>query len=369
MKPKGTRLEVNLKSLEHNFHFLKSRLAPETLFMAVVKANAYGHGAVRIAQKLQDLGTDYFAVAYTSEGVHLRKNGITTPILVLHPQIYDLELCIKHCLEPVIYGMEVMEAFIAFAKAEPTTDYPVHLEFNTGMNRLGLEPDNVEKIVEIVKNEASIKVRAVHSHLGASEDRDLDEYTDSQISKFAKVAQELQERLGYNIIKHEANTSGILNHESSHFNMVRSGIGLYGYGNDPEFDAQLKPISSLKAEVSLIKTVEKGESISYNRSFMATRDTTYAVIPLGHGDGINRIHGYGKMKVLINGELAPSLGIICMDMFMVDVTGMDCNVGDEVTIFNDTDHNAHKVAENAGTISYELLTGISDRVQRIYMAD
>jgi alanine racemase len=335
--------------------------------MAVVKANAYGHGAVRIAQRLQELGTDYFAVAYTSEGVELRNNGITTPILVLHPQIYDLELCIKHCLEPVIYGDEVLEAFIAFAKAEHTTDYPIHLEFNTGMNRLGLEPDDLEKFVEIIKNQTVVKVRAVHSHLGASEDQELNDYTNSQISKFAKVAQELQEKLGYKIIKHEANTSGILNHKSSHFNMVRSGIGLYGYGNDPEFNRQLKPISSLKAQISLVKTIEAGESISYNRSFMATQRTTYAVIPLGHGDGINRIHGYGKMKVIINGELAPSLGIICMDMFMVNVTGINCKVGDEVTIFNDSDHDAYNVAENAETISYELLTGISDRVQRIYL--
>jgi alanine racemase len=335
--------------------------------MSVVKANAYGHGAVKIAQRLQELGTDYFAVAYTSEGVELREQGITTPILIFHPQIHDLNLCIKHCLEPVIYGMEVLEAFVAFAKAEHQTNYPIHLEFNTGLNRIGIDTYQLQEVVEQIKNEPAIKVRGVQSHLAASEDHEEDDFTKNQISIFNKIAQDLEEQLGYPIIKHEANTSGILNHSSSHFNMVRSGIGLYGYGNDPIFDTFLKPISSLKSQISLIRTIGKGESVSYNRKFIADREMTYAVVALGHGDGIHRIHGYGHMEVLINGKAAPTLGIICMDMFMVDVSGIDCKVTDEVVIWDVVNQTARTVAENAGTISYELLTVISDRVPRVYL--
>jgi alanine racemase len=335
--------------------------------MSVVKANAYGHGAVKIAQRLEELGTDYFAVAYTAEGVHLRNNDITKPILILHPQLHDLQDCIKRCLEPVIYSIEVLEAFIAFAKAEKTTHYPIHLEFNTGLNRIGIDPDELAQAVEIIKNHPEIKVRGVQSHLAASEDHDEDEFTSMQIALFKKLAADLETQLGYSIIKHEANTSGILNHNSSHFNMVRSGIGLYGYGNDPEYDAFLEPISSLKTQISLLRTIQKGESVSYNRKFIADREMTYAVLPLGHGDGIHRIHGNGNMEVSINGKTAPTLGIICMDMFMVDVSGIDCNVGDEVIIWDRKDQTARTVAENAGTISYELLTVISDRVPRVYL--
>jgi alanine racemase len=335
--------------------------------MSVVKANAYGHGAIKIAQRLEELGTDYFAVAYTSEGVHLRDHGITKPILILHPQLHDLEDCIKRCLEPVIYSIEVLEAFIAFAKAEKTTHYPIHLEFNTGLNRIGIDPDELAQAVEIIKNHPEIKVRGVQSHLAASEDHDEDDFTHMQITLFKKLATDLEKELGYSVIKHEANTSGILNHNDSHFNMVRSGIGLYGYGNDPEYDAFLKPISSLKTQISLLRTIEKGESVSYNRKFIADHKMTYAVLPLGHGDGIHRIHGYGNMEVSINNKMAPTLGIICMDMFMVDVSRIDCKIGDEAIIWDTKSQTARTVAENAGTISYELLTVISDRVPRVYL--
>jgi alanine racemase len=335
--------------------------------MSVVKANAYGHGAVKIAQRLQELGTDYFAVAYTSEGVQLRENGIVTPILILHPQIHDLDLCIQHCLEPVIYGPEVLDAFIAFAKAKHTLDYPIHIEFNTGLNRIGFDPEQLQEIVTQIKSEPAIRVRGVQSHLAASEDHEEDDFTQQQINLFKNITRELEDSLGYEVIKHEANTSGLLNHDSSHFNMVRTGIGLYGYGNDPKFDAFLKPISSLRSQISLVRTIEKGESVSYNRKFIADHKMTYAVIALGHGDGIHRIHGYGNMEVSINGKTAPTLGIICMDMFMVDVTGIDCKVGDEVVIWDTKNQTARTVAENAGTISYELLTVISDRVPRVYI--
>lgn len=367
MQYKGTRLEVNLDALAHNYHYLKSKISGATKFMAVVKANAYGHGIVKVAQKLQDLGTDYFATAYTEEGVELRDNGIVTPILILHAQQHNLEICIDRCLEPVIYSMEMLDAFIAFAKAKQQQSYPIHLEFNTGLNRIGIDPEDVQKVISIVKSSPEVKVRGLQSHLAASEDLNEDDFTQQQISKFEKIATVLKEELSYDFLLHEANTSGILNYSNAHYTMVRSGIGLYGFGNDSKHDVHLKPISSLKSNISQIRSIEPGETVSYNRKFVAKDPTTYAVIPLGHGDGINRIYGYGNLNVFVNGKPAPTLGIICMDMFMVDITSIEAKVGDEVVIFDETVHTSRQMAEDAGTISYELLTGIQKRVQRVYI--
>lgn len=362
----GTRLEVDLTALAHNFQYLKSKIPQDTLFMSVVKANAYGHGVVPVAQKLQELGTDYFAVAYVEEGVVLRDAGITKPILVLHAQQHTLQTCIDRCLEPVIYSVEMLEAFIAFAKANSQKSYPIHLEFNTGMNRLGIDPNDVPKCIELLNNTAVVKVRGLQSHLAASEDLNERDFTMGQIKSFEHLSNQFEELLGYKCLRHTDNTSGILNYNDGHYNMVRSGIGLYGYGNDLKFDADLRPIGSLKSNISQIRHIKKGESVSYNRSHLAETDMDYAVIPLGHGDGINRIYGYGKSSVRVNGKWAPALGIICMDMFMIDITGIDCKIGDEVVLF-DKDHPASDMAEKAGTISYELLTGIQNRVPRYYM--
>lgn len=367
MQHKGTRLEVNFDALTHNYNYLRSKISATTKFMAVVKANAYGHGIVEVAQKLQELGADYFATAYIEEGVELRDNGIVTPILVLHAQQHHLDICIDRCLEPVIYSMEMLDSFIAFAKAKHQKSYPIHLEFNTGLNRIGIDPVDVHKAINIIKSHPEVKVRGLQSHLAASEDLNEEEFTQQQISKFKNIASILKEELSYDFLLHEANTSGILNYNNAHYSMVRSGIGLYGFGNDAKHDIHLKPISSLKSNISQIRSIEPGETVSYNRKFVAKDPMTYAVIPLGHGDGINRIYGYGNLKVSVNGKPAPTLGIICMDMFMVDITGIDAKVGDEVVIFDDLIHTSRQMAEDAGTISYELLTGIQKRVKRVYI--
>lgn len=366
MHSKGTRLEVNLDALAHNYNYLRSKIKEGTKFMSVVKANAYGHGIVEVAQKLQDLGTDYFATAYTEEAVELRDSGIIKPILILHPQQHHLEKCIDRCLEPVIYSMEMLDAFTAFAKAKQQQSYPIHLEFNTGMNRLGIDPEDVYKVLEKVKISPEVKVRGLQSHFAASEDLNEDDFTQEQISRFNLLIPIVQKALDYEFLIHESNTSGILNYNNAHFSMVRSGIGLYGYGNDLQHDVNLKPIATLISNISQIRTIEPGESVSYNRKFIAKHKTTYAVIALGHGDGINRIYGYGKLKVSINGQPAPTLGIICMDMFMVDITHIEAKVGDEVIIFDPDIHSAREMAEDAETISYELLTGIQKRVPRVY---
>lgn len=367
MQLQGTRLEVNLAALEHNFRYLKSNIQPDIKFMAVVKANAYGHGAVPVAQKLQELNVDYFAVAYVAEAVELRDNGITKPILVLHAQSFMLDTCIERCVEPVIYSMEMLDAFIASAKAKQQQSYPIHLEFNTGLNRIGIDPKDLEEVLTKVTENPSIKVRGLQSHLAASEDLSEEAFTKSQIAIFKKINERLEEVLSYPFLKHESNTSGILNYKAAHFSMVRSGIGLYGYSNDAVYDKNLKPIATLKSVISQTRWIEAGATVSYNRKFTASHKTRYAVIALGHADGINRIYGYGKASVIINGQLAPTLGIICMDMFMVDITHIDCKAGDEVIIFNQQ-HTAAHMAEAAGTISYEILTGIQKRVPRFYIS-
>lgn len=365
MPLQGTRLEVNLAALEHNFHYLKSKLQSGVKFMAVVKANAYGHGAVTIAQHLQKLNVDYFAVAYVSEAVELRDNGIQKPILVLHAQTFMLDTCIDRCIEPVIYSLEMLDAFITVAKTKQQQSYPIHLEFNTGLNRIGIDFKDIDEVISKVTSNSAIKVRGLQSHLAASEDLNESNFTNLQIKLFEEVNARLEKALPYPFLKHESNTSGILNFINAHFSMVRSGIGLYGYGNDQKFDAELIPIASLKSVISQTRWIEAGESVSYNRKFIADERTRYAVIALGHGDGINRIYGYGKAHVSINGKLAPTLGIICMDMFMVDITNIDCHAGDEVIIF-DKQLTARDMAEKAGTISYEILTGIQKRVPRTY---
>jgi alanine racemase len=366
MQYKGTRLEVDLDALAHNYHYLRSKISDSTKFMSVVKANAYGHGIVPIAQKLQELGTDYFATAYTEEGEELRDNGIIKPILILHAQQHNLEVCIDRCLEPVIYSLEMLDAFTAFAKAKQQQSYPIHLEFNTGLNRIGIDADDVYKVLEKMKSSPEVKVRGLQSHLAASEDINEQAFTKRQIDLFEKVAVVVELELGYEMMRHESNTSGIFNYKNAHFNMVRSGIGLYGYGNDAQYDVNLKPIATLISNISQVRTIEAGETVSYNRKFVAKERTTYAVVALGHGDGINRIYGYGKLKVRINGKEAPTLGIICMDMFMVDITDIEAKVGDEVIIFDPKLHTSRQMAEDAGTISYELLTGIQKRVKRFY---
>lgn len=365
MPNKGTRLEVDLDALRHNYRFLRSKLDAHTQFMGVVKANAYGHGMVEVAKTLVHEGADYLAVAYTDEGVELRNAGIQLPILVLHPQIHHLSEIFDFNLEPVVYGWQIMEEICAFAKANMKTALPLHIEFNTGLNRLGFECAEAEMVAEyIIKH--SLNIKGISSHLAASEDPKENEFTEQQIRKFIKAADQMELMIGHKMIRHQSNTSGVLNHEDARFDIVRTGIGLYGYGNHSNYDRQLKQVGRLVTNISQIRELKAGDTVSYNRQFTAEQDMRCAVLALGHGDGLNRIYGHGKSYVFINGKKARTLGIMCMDMFMVDVTDIDCQVGDDVEIFGRY-QNASEFAGLGGTISYELLTGIQSRVPRVYL--
>ena len=363
-KTSESTLEIDLSALEHNYHFFRSSLKSETMFLAVVKAYAYGSDAIQIAKKLEALGVDYFAVAYVKEGVALRKAGIEKPILVLHPQFLNFDDLIENCLEPSLYSPKVLREFLEAAKRNDQKEYPVHLKFNTGLNRLGFWENDVDYIVGQLAGRKELKVASIFSHLAASEDMKEREFTVQQIKSFEKIAAQVDKKLGFRPFRHLLNTSGILNFPEAQFDMVRSGIGLYGFGNDKKFDADLKPVVALKTIISQIHKIEPHESVGYNRAYTSDGYRITATLPLGHADGIGRQYGNSKALVNVNGKMAPIIGNVCMDMIMIDITGIECREGDEVIIFGKKP-TAEEFASFANTISYELITGISQRVTRI----
>ena len=362
-KARETVLEIDLKKLKHNFEYLKSRLNNDTLFLAVVKAFAYGNEASEIANYLETIGADYFAVAYIDEGVALRKAGITKPILVLHPQTVNFKVLLENNLEPSIYNSKILKEFIEIASAEKKQNYPIHIKFNTGLNRLGFWQGDVESIHNIIGETKTIHIKSIFSHLAASEDLDEKAFTINQIETFKGIAANFEAIFGYKPMLHICNTSGILNYPEAQFNMVRSGIGLYGFGNSEEENTHFQPIATLKTAISQIHHLKKGETVGYNRAFKSESVLKTATLPIGHADGIGRIYGNGKGFVTINCQKAPIIGNVCMDMIMVNITDIDCEEGDEVIIF-DANSTAETLAQTANTISYELITSISQRVKR-----
>ena len=362
-KVNETTLIVDLTALEHNYNFFKSKIKPTTKFLGVVKAFGYGSEAIAIAKKLEHLGIDYLAVAYVKEGIVLREAGIKTPILVLHPQKINLPELIAHQLEPSIYSPYILKAFIETIANYDLEGYPIHIKFNTGLNRLGFWENDIDYINEKIGGHKQIAIKGLLSHLAASEDKNEEAFSLQQIKKFEEITKAFELKLGVKPIKHQLNTSGILNYPQAQFDMVRSGIGLYGFGNHHEIDKQLRPIASLKTLISQIHLIEPEESVGYNRAYTAKGYQKIATLPLGHADGIGRLYGNEKGYVMIGNEKAPIIGNVCMDMLMIDITGIDCKEGDEVVIFGEGS-SAETLAGAAGTISYELLTAVSQRVKR-----
>ncbi|MFK8289750.1 alanine racemase [Capnocytophaga canimorsus] len=362
-----TTLEIRLDNLQHNVEFLKSKLKENTLFMAVVKAFSYGNNHCEIAKYLEkkDLA-DYFAVAYASEGVELRESGVTKPILVLHPQVAHFQEIVTYELEPTLYSYRTLDMFLSFAMDNNLDSYPVHIKCNTGMNRLGFLPHQIENVCQILSDKKQVRVRTVYSHLFASEDKNAEDCMQEQIRQFIDCQKVIEKYFSYKVLFHNCNTSGILNYPQAHFDMVRSGIGMYGFGNDVEYQSNFRPITILKSLISQIHDIPKGGYVGYNFGFQADAPTRTATISVGHADGLNRIYGKGIGFVYINGKKAPIVGNVCMDMLMVDITEIDCNEGDEVIIF-DEKHTAEILAETAQTISYELITSLSRRIKRVYV--
>ncbi|MCL7761805.1 alanine racemase [Polaribacter sp. Z014] len=358
-----TVLEIDGDALLHNLNYFKGKLQPETKVLAVVKAFGYGSDAVQIAKFLEDK-VDYFAVAYAIEGIALREAGVEAPILVLHPHIQNIASVVEYRLEPCLYNFRIFNAFLQLADEIPLMNYPVHLKFNTGLNRLGFWHTDIPNIIASLKETTHVKVASLLSHLAASEDLEEQDFTINQINNFAYIAQQFYKHLGYEPMLHILNTSGVINYPKAQFNMVRIGIGLYGFGNEEKETAQLKNTHNLKSIISQIHIIEPGETVGYNRAYTATKKSKTATIPIGHADGLSRRLGNKKGYVLINNQKAYIIGNVCMDMIMVDITKIDCREGDEVIIFNNQAMIQH-IADVSETIPYETLTAISQRVNKV----
>ena len=361
-----TKLEIDLSAIDYNFNFFKSKLLKTTKVLVVVKAFGYGSSAEKIA-KFLETKVDYFAVAYLDEGIALRNAGIKTPILVLHPLKSNLEKIIKYNLEPCIYSENIFQYFIETAKNLNLKNLPVHFKFNTGLNRLGFSQKDVSKISTIINNQTEVKIKSVFSHIAASEDLNEREFTLKQINTFNSISEELVHQLNSNTapFKHMLNTSGIINYASeAQFDMVRLGIGLYGFGNDDNVTKKLKNTLTLKSTISQIHTIEAGDTVGYNRAFKAPSTIKTATIPIGHADGISRQLGNSKGYVYINNKKAEIIGNVCMDMIMVNISDINCTEGDEVIVYKNQQHIV-ELAKKSNTIPYELLTAISQRVNRV----
>jgi len=359
-----TRLEIDLQALEDNYKLLKSYLSPKTKIMGVVKAFAYGTDSIIIGKHLVKIGVQHLAVAYIEEGVRLRKAGVEVPILVFYPQLEEIQKLIDFQLTPSVYNHRFLEGLCAELALQEKNSFGIHLKINTGLNRLGFEIDDLNTIRQHLKAERKIKMVGLFSHLAASGNKDEVEFTKGQISKFEQAKQFFKNHLPHTFESHICNSSGILNYPEAEYDMVRAGIAIYGYGNNPKEHKMLKAVASLKTVIAQLRTIQKGDSVGYDRKFKAERETKIATLPLGYADGISRSFGNGKAQVLINQHKAPIVGNICMDTLMLDVTGIDCKEGDEVEIFG-KNHTVLDFDVERQTIAYEVITRISQRVTRV----
>lgn len=359
-----SRLELSVPACRNNYRYFRSLLKPSTRLLVLVKANAYGHGAVELASMLQAEGADYLAVALPVEGVELRRNGVSLPIIVLtagtdfFPEIIDFRL------EPGIPNLFTLEALCRILHERGIKSFPVHIKLDTGMHRLGFMPDELPALEEFLKAHDEVRVKSIYSHLAAAEDPSEDEFTLSQIRTFEKGAMELGEALGYKPLWHILNSAGIERFPQYQFDMVRLGIGIYGISALP--GVQLDAVASLKVKVLQVKRLAPGETVGYGRKghVVQPEGIETATIPVGYADGIDRHLGCGAASFNVNGHRAPTIGNICMDMCMLDVTGLGVKAGDTVTIFG-KDPTISELARILGTIPYEILTSVPHRIERI----
>jgi len=364
-----TVLEINLNAIVHNLKAYQNFLHPSTKVMAMVKAFAYGSGGAEIAGILQYHKVDYLGVAYADEGVELRKAGIHLPVMIMNPEESTFDAIVENDLEPDLYSFELLHQFDGYLKRLGLQQYPVHIEIETGMNRLGFDTADMKKLGEIINQTDSFKIRSVFSHLAGSEDPAEDDFTLQQHGKFISASNELEKMLGYSFIKHMANSAAIIRHPLLQMDMVRLGIGMYGVDAANTRSLELQAVATLKSTIAQIKHLKKGESVSYNRKGIVKRDSVIATIRIGYADGYSRLLGNGVGKMLINHQLVPVIGAVCMDMTMVDITGIsDVNEGDEVIVFGN-ELSIQQIAEWASTIPYEIMTGISQRVKRVYFEE
>lgn len=360
-----TVLEINLNAITHNLNTFQQLLNPGVKLMAMVKAFSYGSGSFEIANLLQFHKVDYLAVAYADEGVELRKAGISLPIMVMNAEEITFDVLMQYDLEPELFSFGILDAFEGYIKQSGISSYPVHIKLDTGMRRLGFEEKDIEELCRRLKSSSVFKIQSVFSHLAASDSALHDEFTKMQADAFLQACEKIEKITGYTFLRHLANTSAIHRHKDLQLDMVRLGIGLYGVDANNEIQEQLKNVTTLKSTVSQIKKIKKGESVGYNRKGVTIRNSVIATVRIGYADGYPRLMSNGTGKMWINGNRVPVIGNVCMDMTMLDITGVDVKEGDEVIVFGE-ELPVNEVAGWAQTIPYEILTGISQRVKRVY---
>ncbi len=361
-----TVFEVGLNAMADNLNSFRSFLKPTTKIMVMVKAFSYGTGTVEVAKFLQKQQADYLGVAIADEGVLLRKEGVSAPIAVMNPEKQSFPKIIDYQLEPCIYTLPLLIEFTRFLAQKGITGFPVHLKLDTGMNRLGFKsPQQLTEAAEMIKKSGNIKVLSVFSHLAGSDDAVFDTFTLEQFEKFTTLSELFISNFSYKIGRHILNSSGIERFPEYQFDMARLGIGLYGVSRT---GLNLKSIGTLKTTISQIKAVPGDETVGYSRKGIINGPSNIATIPIGYGDGYSRIFGNRNARVYINGLYAPVIGNVCMDMCMIDITGIDAEVGDEVELFG-SHVTIFELAEKAATIPYEILTNIAKRVKRVYILD
>ncbi len=359
-----SRLELSLKAATENFRYFRSLLEPQTKLLVLVKANAYGHGGVEFAAMMQRAGADYLAVAYPVEGLELRRNGISLPILVLTAGTDFYPEIIETRMEPSIPNLDALKKLVAILREKGLKDYPVHIKLDTGMHRLGFMSEELPALADFLRQSPEVRVKGFFSHLCVAEDPEQDSFTLGQMDLFQKNTAYMADQIGYMPMRHILNSAGIERFPQFQFDMVRLGIGIYGISALP--GVQLAPVASLKVKILQIKHLGPGDTVGYGRWGKAGEGTTIATIPVGYADGIDRHLGRGAASFSLNGHRVPTIGNICMDMCMLDVTGVPCAVGDTVTVFGE-DPTVSELAGILDTIPYEILSSIPRRIHRLVL--
>jgi alanine racemase len=363
-----TVLEINLTSIQHNLKTYQKMLQPGVKTMAMVKAFSYGSGSYEIANLLQFNQVDYLAVAYADEGVELRKAGITLPIMVMSPENAAFENMVQHNLEPELYSAQIFNSFQQYLYQCGIQHYPVHIKIDSGMHRLGFTKEELPDLLHLLKENNPCKIQTVFSHLAASGDRSLDAFTQQQATVFLECCEAIEKTLGYAFLKHIANSSAIHHHPHLQLDMIRLGIGMYGLDAYGPMQQQLKNVTTLKTTIAQIKKVNKGDTVGYDRAGLAKENMLIDTVRRGYADGYARAFSNGKGSMLVNGQLAKVVGKVCMDMTMLDITNTEAKEGDEVIVFGEQ-LSVNELAKWADTIPYEILTGASQRVKRLYFEE
>lgn len=364
LKVHQTILEVNLNALIENLHYYRSFMEPETKMVCMVKASAYGIGSFETSKTLQDQGVDYLAVAVADEGADLRKAGITSNIMVMNPEMTSFKMLFDYRLEPEVYNFQLLEALIYAAEKEGITNFPIHIKLDTGMHRLGFNPkEDIDRLITRLSKQSALIPCSVFSHFVGSDADEFDSFSRHQFELYDEASQKLQAAYSHKILRHICNSAGIEHFPKYHLDMVRLGLGLYGI--NPRNNEVINNVVTLKTTILQIRNVPAGDTVGYSRKGKIDHDCRIAAIPIGYADGLNRKLGNGNGYCMVHGQKAPYVGNICMDVCMIDVTGIECSEGDYVTIFGD-ELPVTVLSDAIGTIPYEILTGVSTRVQRVY---